>query len=437
MTPIGKPKAYLLDRTVLIHSSLALMSFQDNLILLPLPVIRELDHFKRDPGERGASARLASRTMDALREHGRLTDGVPLPTGGRLQVLLPPNGSGAAKDEQSIDDQIIEMARTFQAQHPAMPTILVTKDINVRILADSLGVQAQDYITDHVALSDLYTGTFEWAAPPEAFQRFRTEGQVALPGDESHFPNEYCCLTSAANPKHSVLARVDTSGHVLLPLKQRDRVWGVRGRNREQQFALDALCNMEIPLVTITGAAGTGKTLLALAAGLQHVVQNKDFRRLIVARPTVPVGRDLGFLPGTVEEKLGPWSTPILDALDMLGDLNGKGDASIDQLMREQVIQIEALSYWRGRSLAGAFIIIDEAQNLTPLEAKTVCTRASMGSRLVLLGDLSQIDTPYLDVLSSGLSTVVSKFRGEPLAAHVELVKGERSPLAELAARLL
>jgi PhoH-like ATPase len=437
MTPANRPKRYLFDTNVLVHNPYSLLDFQDNTVIIPIEVLEEIDKFKRESSDRGAHARAVSRLLDGFRQLGRLSDGVPLPNGGRLQVVLPSRNGGSPRERGSVDDRLIELTREIQAAGPETPTILVTKDINLRIKADALGLCAEDYETDHIKAGDLYPGTFELAVSPEAFLAFRGAGILSLNGDGPRHPNEYCTLTNAANPKQSLLARVDATSGCLVPLREQDPIWGIRPQNREQRYALDALMAEHVRLVTLSGKAGTGKTLLAVAAGLQQVARSRDFRRLVIARPTVPVGKELGFLPGTLEEKLDPWMQPIHDALDMLGDLGGNGGHRTADLMRNGSIEVEALSYIRGRSLAGQFIVIDEAQNLTPLEAKTILTRVGPGTKIVFAGDLTQIDTPYLDFASSGFTHIISKFKDKAIAAHVELVKGERSELAEMAADLL
>lgn len=436
MTPANRPKHYLFDTNVLVHNPYSLLDFQDNTVIIPIEVLEEIDKFKRESSDRGAHARAVSRLLDGFRQLGRLSDGVPLPNGGRLQVVLPSHNGHPASERGSVDDRLIELTREIQDAHPEIPTILVTKDINLRIKADALGLCAEDYETDHVKPGDLYPGTFELSIAPDAFAAFRGTGLLALNGNGPRHPNEYCTLTNAANPKQSLLARVDATSGCLVPLREPEPIWGIRPQNREQRYALDALLAEHVRLVTLSGKAGTGKTLLAVAAGLSQVARSRDFRRLVIARPTVPVGKELGFLPGTLEEKLDPWMQPIHDALDMLGDLGGNGNRTAD-MMRNGTIEVEALSYIRGRSLAGQFIVIDEAQNLTPLEAKTILTRVGPGTKIVFAGDLTQIDTPYLDFASSGFTHIISKFKAQPIAAHVELVKGERSELAEMAADLL
>ena len=255
----------------------------------------------------------------------------------------------------------------------------------------------------------------------------------------NYFPNEYCTLTEEGNAKRTALTRVDASGRKLVPIvDSRESVWGIKPRNREQHFAFDALLDDRIKLVTLMGKAGTGKTLMAMAAGLKRTVVDREFRRLVVARPTISMGKELGFLPGSLEEKLSPWMQPIHDALELLSDLNmGNEHRRSTDLMRSGSIVVEALSYIRGRSIAHQFMVIDEAQNLTPLEVKTIITRVGYGTKIIFTGDPYQIDNPYVDSSSNGFNYIISKFREQPIAAHIELQKGERSELAELAANLL
>ena len=288
-------------------------------------------------------------------------------------------------------------------------------------------------------IKDLYTGMFELAISAAEMAAFRAEEEFALNGGAPHFPNEYCTLTEETNPKRTALTKVDATGRKLVPITDaREGVWGIKPRNREQHFAFDAVLDERIKLVTLMGKAGTGKTLLAMAAGLRKTVQDREYRRLVVARPTISMGKELGFLPGSLEEKLNPWMQPIHDALEMLSDLNmGQDHRRSTDLMRSGTIVVEALSYIRGRSIANQFMVIDEAQNLTPLEVKTIITRVGHGTKIVFTGDPYQIDNPYVDSSSNGFNYIISKFRPEPVAAHIELQKGERSELAELAANIL
>jgi PhoH-like ATPase len=268
---------------------------------------------------------------------------------------------------------------------------------------------------------------------------FRANGELELNGGKKYFPNEFCTLIDETNPKRTALAKVDAAGELLVPIVDcREGVWGIRPRNREQHFAFDALLDDRVKLVTLMGKAGTGKTLLAMAAGLKRTVVDREFRRLVVARPTISMGKELGFLPGSLEEKLAPWMQPIHDALEMLSDLNmGHEHRRSGDLMRSGSIVVEALSYIRGRSIANQFMVIDEAQNLTPLEAKTIITRVGHGTKVIFTGDPYQIDNPYVDSSSNGFNYIVSRFRTEAISAHIELQKGERSELAELAANIL
>jgi PhoH-like ATPase len=339
----------------------------------------------------------------------------------------------------TVDNRILSLASGIQKAQPKAQTILVSKDINLRIKADALGLPAEDYENDRILLKDLYTGMIEVTVSAEKMASFRANGELVLNGGKQYFPNEYCTLMEETNPKRTALTKVDASGTKLIPIIDcREGIWGIKPRNREQHFGLDALLDDRIKLVTLMGKAGTGKTLLAMAAGLKRTVMDREFRRLVVARPTISMGKELGFLPGSLEEKLAPWMQPIHDALEMLGDLNmGHEHRRSGDLMRSGSIVVEALSYIRGRSIANQFMIIDEAQNLTPLEAKTIITRVGHGTKIVFTGDPYQIDNPYVDSSSNGFNYVVSRFRTEAVAAHIEFQKGERSELAELAANIL
>ena len=443
-------KNYILDTNVLLHDPNSLLSFQENNVLIPIEVIEEIDRFKRESSELGQNARSVSRSLDGLRVQGSLSEGVKLSNGGCLRIIFEPpkakgksgapaiNGNGHGNGH-SVDSRIVARALGVQKSSPKVPTILVTKDINLRIKADALGLPAEDYETDRVNITDLYTGMFDLTLPAEKIASFRSKGELELPSGKRYLPNEYCTILEQGNPKRTTLAKVDASGRRLLPIADcREGVWGIKPRNREQHFALDALLDDRIKLVTLMGKAGTGKTLIAMAAGLKRTVIDREFRRVVVARPTVSMGRELGFLPGTLEEKLSPWMQPIHDALELLGDLNmGHEQRRNGDLMRSGTVVVEALSYIRGRSIANQFMIIDEAQNLTPLEVKTIVTRVGFGTKIVFTGDPYQIDNPYVDGSSNGFNYVVSKFRDQAVAAHVELQKGERSELAELAANIL
>jgi PhoH-like ATPase len=434
-------KNYILDTNVILHDPNSVVNFADNNVLIPIEVIEEIDRFKRESSDLGQNARTFSRALDSLRSRGRLSEGVPLASGGRMRILMHEHNGEAALSlgNNSVDSRIVALALAVQKNQPTIPTILVTKDINLRIKADALGLQAEDYETDRVLLTDLYTGMFELTLPADKIAEFRSHEQLALPEGRTYFPNEYCILVDADNSKRTALGKVDPHGTSVVPIyDSRDGIWGIKPRNREQHFALDALLDERIRLVTLMGKAGTGKTLLALAAALKRTIQDREYRRVVVARPTISMGKELGFLPGTLEEKLNPWMQPIYDALELLGDLNmGHEHRRSTDLIRSGSIVVEALSYIRGRSIANQFMVIDEAQNLTPLEVKTIITRVGHGSKIIFTGDPYQIDNPYVDSSSNGFNHIVSKFRPENIAAHIELQKGERSELAELAANIL
>jgi PhoH-like ATPase len=436
-------KNYILDTNVLLHDPNSLLSFEENNVLLPIEVIEEIDRFKRESTELGQNARSVSRMLDGLRGAGHLSEGVALPNGGQLCIIFQKadklkNGH-AVFGTDSVDNRILSLAFGIKTKQPKSQTILVSKDINLRIKADAIGLLAEDYENDRVLIKDLYTGMIEVTVAADELASFRAHGQLELNGGKQYFPNEYCTLGEEANPKRTMLAKVDASGTKLVPIIDcREGIWGIKPRNREQHFAFDALLDDRVKLVTLMGKAGTGKTLLAMAAGLKRTVLDREFRRLVVARPTISMGKELGFLPGSLEEKLAPWMQPIHDALEMLSDLNmGHEHRRSGDLMRSGSIVVEALSYIRGRSIANQFMIIDEAQNLTPLEAKTIITRVGHGTKIVFTGDPYQIDNPYVDSCSNGFNYLVSRFRSESVSAHIELQKGERSELAELAANIL
>ncbi|MCD6051025.1 MAG: ATPase [Verrucomicrobia bacterium] len=433
-------KNYILDTNVLLHDPNSLLNFQENNVFIPIEVIEEIDRFKRESSELGQHARMVSRMMDGFRATGSLSEGVKLSNGGSLRVVFKgANGSSRPPISNTVDSKIVSCALDIQAADKKIHTVLVTKDINLRIKADASGLPAEDYETDRVNISELYTGIFDKVVSPEVMAKFRANEELELDASMRYSPSEYCTLIDETNPKRTALTKVDPTGKKLVPIIDvREGVWGIKPRNREQHFAFDALLDDKIKLVTLMGKAGTGKTLMAMAAGLKRTIMDREFRRVIVARPTISMGKEIGFLPGTLEEKLNPWMQPIHDALELLSDLNmGNEHRRSGDLMRSGSIVVEALSFIRGRSIANQCMIIDEAQNLTPLEVKTIITRAGEGTKIILTGDPYQIDNPYVDSASNGFNFIVSRFRPHAIAAHVELQKGERSELAELAANIL
>lgn len=439
-------KTFVLDTNVLLHDPTALFQFEDNEVVLPITIIEELDRFKKQPEVTGRNARQTSRTLDLLRGQGRLTQGIALENGGSLRVALcarqtlkqlPPELEG-----DSGDNAILAVALELKEQCQC-PVILVSKDTNLRIKADALGLFAQDYETDKIQASELYTGCSELVLDSPTIEQFFQEKNLVLETELP--PNQLVTLIDAANPHHTALGRVDHSQKQVLPLftLPSSGISRLRPRNREQQFALDLLLEESIALVTLIGQAGTGKTLLAIAAGIHQVADEKRYNRLLISRPVIPMGRDLGYLPGEIREKLTPWMQPIYDNFDLIfGTQNPSNKPSHwrrghEELLEMGLLQIEPLTYIRGRTIPQQFLIVDEAQNLTPHEVKTILTRAGVGTKIVLTGDTQQIDNPYVDGASNGLSYAVERFKNDALAGHVTLIKGERSSLAQRAAALL
>lgn len=435
--PAISGRSYLLDTNVLVHDATALQAFSEHNVILTLDVLEELDRFKRGNDERARNARRVARTLDGLRDGRSLSQGVKLETGGTLYVLIPSfiEQLPAGIDRTVPDNRIL--AATLALQQLGHEVIFISKDINARCKADALGVKAEDFRNKTVNLDELYGGWSEHEVDDGAIDAFYAEGSLELAGEFR--PNEGVLLRSSSRPKKTArgLWRADT-GRVEA-LKYGDaHPWGLSARNLQQQFALELLLRQDIQLVTMLGQAGTGKTLLALAVGLQLVAEEKLFRRIMVSRPIMPLGKDIGYLPGTKEEKLENWMEPIVDNLQFLVDpkLEQSSD-KVGYLLDTGVVEMEAVTYIRGRSLPKLFIIIDEAQNLTPHEVKTVISRAGEGAKVVLTGDAYQIDNPYLDASSNGLTYVVERFREQPIYGHITLARSERSHLASLAAELL
>lgn len=436
-------KTYVLDTNVLLHDAQALFRFEDNDVVIPMTVIEEIDRFKKDLNETGRNARQISRTLDGLREKTRLMEGVPLEGGGVLKVVLC---SDAALQRlplelrgEQADNRILAVAADLMKSCEC-PVVFVTKDTNLRIKADVIGLAAEDYETGKVPIDELYSGQAEVMVDKEIVDRFYGQGYIEIGND--YRANECVTLIDSANRNHTGIGRFHAQSGRIVALSRapKEGIWGIQPRNREQQFAFDILLNNEIQVVTLVGKAGTGKTLLAIAAGLLKVSDEAVYSRLLVSRPVFPMGRDLGFLPGDVEEKLAPWMQPIFDNVELLlGSVEerGKRKRGYKELIDMGILEIEPLTYIRGRSIPKQYMIVDEAQNLTPHEIKTIITRAGEGTKIVLTGDPYQIDNPYVDASSNGLSYAVEKFKDQTIAGHMTLTKGERSPLAEMAANLL
>jgi len=436
-------KNFVLDTNVLLHDPTALFKFRDNRIIIPITVIEELDRFKKDLNMLGRNARTVSKIIDRARDRGSLSGGVPLENGGMLRVAFDGDGASLLPDElqgNREDNQILAVALGEKLRDNDVPVVVVSKDTNLRIKADALGLRAEDYESDRVDIEELYQGYREIPVDKMWIDAFYAAGDADLPpGAEDLYPNEYLVLRNASS--QSALGRYDpVRRKVRLVPSFKEDVWGIRPRNKEQHFALDILLDDSVKLVTLAGKAGTGKTLLAIAAGLRKTSDEEAYQRLLVSRPVFPMGKDIGFLPGDVEEKLKPWMQPIFDNVEYLFGYSRRkrqGMRGYQELINLGILEIEALTYIRGRSIPNQYIIIDEAQNLSPHEVKTILTRAGENSKVVLTGDPFQIDNPFVDSASNGLAYIVEKFKEEAIAGHVMLIKGERSPLAELAANIL
>ncbi|HMG53894.1 MAG TPA: PhoH family protein [Kofleriaceae bacterium] len=432
-------KNYVLDTNVLLHDARAFYAFADNNVIIPIYVIEEIDTFKKDQSELGRNARQVARLLDQYRHDGGLSHAQPIETGGTVRVALSKNPiKNPSYDSRSMDQRILEIALEVRDADPKVPTILVTKDVNMRIRGDALGLAAVDFEPERISIDELYPGHRDLGVPAGTVDRFYADGSVVLEAPGLH-ANEFLTLKDEGGK--SALARWDTALGKAVPVKKlRDGVWGIKPRNKEQHFGLDLLLNDDVKLVTLVGKAGTGKTLLAIAAGLQKVTDEQVFSKLLVSRPIFPLGRDIGYLPGDIEDKLNPWMQPIYDNLELLLGLNKtdkKDGRSYAELVDLGFVEIEPLTYIRGRSLPNVYMIVDEAQNLTPHEVKTIITRAGEGTKIILTGDPYQIDHPYLDASNNGLTTVAERFKQEAIAGHVILTKGERSQLAELATQIL
>jgi PhoH-like ATPase len=449
--PPGSPsrvkKNFVLDTNVLLHDPRSIFGFGDNDVVIPIYVIEEIDTFKRDLSTLGRNARQVSRFLDEFRVQGKLREGVSIgPEHGNIRVLmaerrLSPNH---AVEGHTADDKILAVALDLLEREKATPTVFVTKDTNLRIRADALGLHSVDYDVEGLAaLDELWSGIAEVEVDPEAVNAFYADGTLAIPeGLEPPPPNAFVVLRDRSNPQHSAVGKYSAARQAFVQLIKtpKEGVWGIRPRNKEQSFALDLLLNDELRLVTIVGKAGTGKTLLAIAAGLQRTMEDGVYQKLLVSRPIFPLGRDIGYLPGSVEEKLNPWMQPIFDNVEYLMNLSRsekKQGRGYHELLDLGILEIEPLTYIRGRSIPNQFMVVDEAQNLTPHEVKTIITRVGDGTKIILTGDPYQIDNPYVDQTNNGLVHVVNRFKDERLAGHITMQKGERSPLAELAANLL
>ncbi|MEW5843116.1 MAG: PhoH family protein [Bacteroidota bacterium] len=443
----ANPKTFVLDTNVILHDPTCINHFQENNIIIPLAVIEELDHFKRGNQVINLNAREFARTLDSITGNDIFNGGVSLGRGkGKARIVIT---RGLAKEiddvfrEDNTDHRVLSVAFEANKNNKGkVRTILITKDVNLRMKAKALGIPAEDYTTDRVTnVEELYSGKatvedFDDDILQKLYQPpFEVPSKQIIRKMKSEaVPNKYFIMR---NSNRSVLACLDQETEKFKRI-DKEVVYGIKPRNAEQTFAVNALTNVNIPLVSLTGKAGTGKTLLALAAALQV---RKNYRQIYVARPVVPLSnKDIGYLPGDVESKLAPYMQPLWDNLKVIQDQFQETDKNyqlVNTLLKDEKLMIEPLSYIRGRSLQRIYFIVDEAQNLTPHEIKTIITRAGEGAKVVLTGDIYQIDHPYLDSQSNGLSYLIEHFKGQKLYAHVNLEKGERSELAELASNLL
>jgi PhoH-like ATPase len=456
----GVRKHFVLDTNVLLHNPNAIFMFDEHEIVIPLTVIEELDKFKSSSDDKGRNARQAIRTIDKLRAKGRLFDGVALNgTGGTLRVDRGDHPMPFALDTAQADNRILAVAHALNQQ--GLRTIFISKDINVRVKADALGITVEDFEADRVDADWLYTGHVELTVPGDLIDALYTERQLPIEQFEAHLTteiegeamrveivaNQFVLLRDADDSSHTGLARRLADTEHLIPISgPRKPVFGVMARNVQQTMALDLLLDEEIKLITLLGMAGTGKTLLAMAAGMNKVFKEERYDKLLVARPIMPLGRDIGYLPGDKDDKLVMWMQPIFDNLAYLLSTRGSHMDSADSRTTEQRINqllsggklvLEPLTYIRGRSIPHQFMIVDEVQNLTPHEVKTIVSRVGEGTKIVLTGDINQIDNPYLDASSNGLSYLIERMKGQALAGHVTLARTERSTLASLAAEIL
>ncbi len=432
-------KSFVIDTNVLIHRPDAIMSFRDNEVIIPLWVLEELDKLKTYSDERGRNARHAIRFLDECSRNGDLSEGVKLDNGSILKVKLTHTENvpaGILQDK--MDNKIILAA--YEIKQAGGHVFFVSKDINARVKATALGIRAVDYEKQKINISKLYSGYGQIESSADTLRALEQDEEI--PWHETLPPNFFFVMhssTSANNPDEELLARfIAKRGILKLVDYKMPAIAGVRPLNHQQRMALDLLLDPDVQLVSLVGKAGTGKTLLAIAAGLKLTMEDKTYSRVLVSRPVIPMGKDIGFLPGAKDEKLSHWMQPLFDNLEyILSVYKRQNIKNLDHLMNSKVIELEALSYIRGRSLPSQYIIIDEAQNLSPHEIKTIVSRAGEGSKVVLTGDPYQIDSPYLDSSSNGLSYLVEAFKSQQLSGHITLERSERSTLAELAAELL
>ena len=456
-------KTFVLDTNVLLHNPRAIFVFEDNHVVIPMAVIEEIDDQKKRQDEIGLNARTISRLLDGMRAQGALSQGVDLPGGGTLRIELNNRGLDKIPDYSHLfdatkpDNRILAVALNLNRDEIYGQVVLVSKDLNLRLKADVMGLKAEDFTNDKIDFRKLYSGQAELMVGQDEIDAFYQDKKLdqSLIDDELE-PNQFAVMKNAENPSSSAMGRMLGGELKALNVQSGSRCFGLRPRNKEQMFALELLLDPEVKVVTLAGGAGTGKTLLALAAGLEQVLEQQLYSKLLVTRPVIPLeGQDLGYLPGDKEDKVRPWMQPIYDNLEFLFRYassdpsmlsGGKREATMqsggkmdveDYLGFAGYLELEALTYIRGRSIPRQFILVDEAQNCTVHAIKTLLTRVGEGSKIIFTGDIEQIDQPYLDSASNGLTILVARLKDSPLSGHVTLQRGERSEVAELGARVL
>lgn len=434
-------KTFIIDTNVLIHDPTAIKQFKDNDVVIPLSVLEELDSFKRYQDEVGRNSREVVRYIDSLKASraGDFYAGVVLPEGPKVRIYIEIKGEKVEGFPLSLDRSTNRfLLIAYSLKQKGEEVVIVSKDFVTRVKAEAMGLEAEDYENLKVSYEEIYKGLRRIDVVKRDIDQFYKDGSLPTP-EEGFRPNEYALLTSPENS--SAVCKFNEKHKKLEPLLAISRdIWGIQPLNIEQRCAIDLLLRDDIQLVTLIGSAGTGKTLLALACGMRKVFDENTYSRILISRPIMPLGKDIGYLPGTKEEKLYHWMQPIYDNLEFLcSNTNGPGNgaATLAFIMESKKIEMEAVTYIRGRSLPRMYIIIDEAQNLTPHEVKTVISRAGKGTKVILTGDPTQIDNPYLDKDSNGLTYAVGKFKNHKIFGHMFLDKTERSELASIAAEIL
>lgn len=436
-------KTYVIDTSVFLSDANALYRFKNNDIVIPIKVLEEIDKHKKRQDSVGFNARLIIKHLDELRTKGSLHKGLRLGKGmGILRVAKASSDLPKDLDFNVPDHQILSVAVHESKENERRKVIVVSRDINMRVIADSLGLISEDYETNSIVedKDKVYEGFAEVLVDDEFIERFYDHEEMVLEESmvkEKLYPNQFLLLISSSNPKKSAICRFFDHKRPLKSINVKDysKSWGVVPRNKEQTFAYDLLFDDDVPLVSLIGRAGSGKTLMAIAAGLEQTVgfAERKYKKIVVSRPVQPMGKDIGFLPGTMEEKMLPWLMPIHDNLEfILGNKN-----QIKSYFEKGQIEVEAITYIRGRSISNAFIIIDEAQNLTAHEVKTIITRVGENTKIILTGDIEQIDNIYTNETSNGLTYAIEKFKHAELAGHITFRKGERSKIATLASKVL